>query len=647
MGNAQEMGYFGQALSEQVHHQHRKRRQQERITVQDGRHHGNNVRDCTSERTCDNGDMSVYNRIQVHAARCNQGKTSDGLRKGGKRLAKEIQDYVREDITQLCKQRKLGCANHELELHATISLVGYSLGGLYARYAISCLPPNIHFDLTDPSYKPAKKETTASTTASTTATTTKDSSSSSSCCVGSVKVHLHPNIFMTIVTPHLGLAGNCSFKTSQAFEQLSSRITGQAGLDLFLMDHKVGRRCRQRRHKRRRQYNMSRFRKLSSGSSSGSSSSQTEKYNHDKNTHHGNRDVTGNDENESVLYAMATDYERFLKPLMKFQKRIAYINSFHSDFQVHMTTAGFFSHKSTYPHTFRTNATSSATMTSERKDCSTGTIRGMSTSYTTTCNNHPFILATSTTEQNIHMVQSKTPSYRQQNNKPHKRKIEIEIQNLIMSNKLDALGWTKIFIDSRTMSPIKTLPKIWYSKTSQHVWEDFVMERISANSSSMKTRRMTSQVSCSEEGQPKDSTRPVLSSTHLMSGQFRSVDDISDDGEDYDDDDDNDDDDDDDVKVEDKRKDSKVEDETILITDENTAISPPNLGTNNNLPSFTATSKEVYHYMALNERIQLPVGHSLLIANTKTPCCEKFNRNGRPIVDFIVSRLVEDVLVGP
>merc|ERR1712107_294752 len=49
-----------------------------------------------------------------------------------------------------------------------------------------------------------------------------------------------------------------------------------------------------------------------------------------------------------------------------------------------------------------------------------------------------------------------------------------------MSNKLDALGWTKVFVDSRHYSPMITLPKI-YKPHSRTLWDDFVKKKSKTN----------------------------------------------------------------------------------------------------------------------------------------------------------------------
>jgi hypothetical protein len=65
-------------------------------------------------------------RTLVHSAVCNDGQTHDGIEAGGTRLANEINNLIQE------------LWNRESQ-NVRISLVGNSLGGLYARYALSLI----------------------------------------------------------------------------------------------------------------------------------------------------------------------------------------------------------------------------------------------------------------------------------------------------------------------------------------------------------------------------------------------------------------------------------------------------------------------------------------------------------------------------
>ena len=69
-------------------------------------------------------ELASDERIVVHNVICNEGKTQDGVAMGGERLVKEMLSVIRSGA---------GTAV------VTVSIVGNSLGGVYARYAIARL----------------------------------------------------------------------------------------------------------------------------------------------------------------------------------------------------------------------------------------------------------------------------------------------------------------------------------------------------------------------------------------------------------------------------------------------------------------------------------------------------------------------------
>mmetsp|Transcript_19875 Transcript_19875/g.29257 ORF Transcript_19875/g.29257 Transcript_19875/m.29257 type:complete len:723 (+) Transcript_19875:74-2242(+) len=113
--------------------------------------------------------------------------------------------------------------------HVTISFVGNSLGGLYARYALSLLPTNF-------TLKEDEKE---------------DSNSSQMQMSGSydpvildqakrtrtrTRIHVHYNIFATTATPHLGVASHTFLPIPRVAERAIGGILKQTGRDLFRLD---------------------------------------------------------------------------------------------------------------------------------------------------------------------------------------------------------------------------------------------------------------------------------------------------------------------------------------------------------------------------------------------------------------------------
>uniref|UniRef100_A0A0G4HVL8 DUF676 domain-containing protein n=1 Tax=Chromera velia CCMP2878 TaxID=1169474 RepID=A0A0G4HVL8_9ALVE len=116
-------------------------------------------------------------RVLVHLARANLRRTRDGVAAGGRRLAEEIREVVGK--------------HPELE---TFSIVGFSLGGLYARYAVSLL-----FD--------EKRGKVAG---------------------------LEPEVFATLASPHLGVRSFLFVPVPPALHPLGSFLVGRTGRDLLL-----------------------------------------------------------------------------------------------------------------------------------------------------------------------------------------------------------------------------------------------------------------------------------------------------------------------------------------------------------------------------------------------------------------------------
>jgi hypothetical protein len=136
-----------------------------------------------------------------------------------------------------------------------------------------------------------------------------------------------------------------------------------------------------------------------------------------------------------IIYKMGTDYDTFLKPLSEFQRRIAIINAYRTDFQVPTCTAGFFNENSTYPHYI---------VPSKSKD----------EAYPS------FLVASVLTKPNHDTLVSSVDSV---------------CKRFVMSVKLDALGWEKYLVDVRDFIPLPglSLPS-FLAKKSRQKWQDFL-----------------------------------------------------------------------------------------------------------------------------------------------------------------------------
>jgi len=72
----------------------------------------------------------------IHKTTCNNGNTNDGIANGGARLAQEIKTVLESPLRNTLFDQD---ENDPNTIKKTISFVGNSLGGLYARYAIANL----------------------------------------------------------------------------------------------------------------------------------------------------------------------------------------------------------------------------------------------------------------------------------------------------------------------------------------------------------------------------------------------------------------------------------------------------------------------------------------------------------------------------
>jgi hypothetical protein len=175
MGSPLELDYLKQTLLRQAQQQQQQQQQQEEQHV-----------------------------VLVHAAQSNNGQTMDGIANGGHRLAREINEWIQSIQNQI--EDEATTANSKAEQgHKTrisLSIVGNSLGGLYARYALS----EIFMFQNNPN-----------------STTTNQ---------------VIPALFVTTATPHLGVAAPHTYiSLPNWLEYTVARIIGTTGLDLFRIQH--------------------------------------------------------------------------------------------------------------------------------------------------------------------------------------------------------------------------------------------------------------------------------------------------------------------------------------------------------------------------------------------------------------------------
>jgi len=157
------------------------------------------LNEAVAEEKEERGDLEQV-PIIIHGVKCNNTSTFDGIAAGGGRLADEVQGFVSAYVEE--RRGEVNDALAETEYNASISFFGYSLGGMYSRYALSVLP----FEFS----------------------------------AGSTNVKLHPMDFCTAATPHLGIAAHTYFILPRCMEYMFAYLFGKTGKDLFRLERQKG-----------------------------------------------------------------------------------------------------------------------------------------------------------------------------------------------------------------------------------------------------------------------------------------------------------------------------------------------------------------------------------------------------------------------
>ncbi len=388
-------------------------------------------------------------RIVVHSVTSNNGRTTDGIANGGIRIAQEIQNFIKQDVqlynnihdnneslndttiidddddvdtimdtstdttgTGVGNRSRTSSTNSMKKKrniqHISISFIGNSLGGLYSRFALSCIPQQFE--------------------------------------ISSITIKLHYNIFCTTVTPHLGVASNTFLKLPRFMEHVIGNVLLSTGRDLFRVDN-----YETNSGNRGRSDSKSEIKRDGDGSGDFTlfnplCGEKKESLVDDNDACPTGTPTTYQYQANDLIYKMAVD-DSFVQPLMAFRKRIAYINAFGSDFQVPTSTAAFLDEQSTYPH-YVIDVNHEDDSFSEPED-------------------HPstFVIAVTKTETDYDILCAKNEWY--QGKSPH----------LIMSNRLDAMGWYKVFIDTRDRIPLPSFSirsMFGEKKSYKQLWDEFL-----------------------------------------------------------------------------------------------------------------------------------------------------------------------------
>ena len=407
--------------------------------------------------------------IVVYSAKCNVGRTHDGIRNGGTRLANEIINFIQCDTK---KRQEEGVVNGGGVCNVTISLVGNSLGGLYSRFALSKIPYEI----------PLSNESN------------EDGSSSK------FKIRLFPNIFCTTATPHLGISQHTYLPIPRLAETIIGTGMGTTGRDLFRLNSDA--------------MNDGAAAKVNAAAAMtvkrlGTSFRILQGSSHSIEVEHDDED-----DSECVIRNMCVDNE-YLVPLGNFRQRIAYANAYGTDFQVPCQTAAFLNDNSGVGH-FVVGARSLEDNSDVGENVKGGAENKRSSDEEGDSEEGsipPFIVAILKTEK---QKQAQTPV------RKLSRVDEASDDLLQMSQSLDALGWTKVFVDMRDSIPVPGLRKpAWMCQNSL---DDLIKQRSAENNKGDKlTNRMLTSQDLSRSTATGDSFNVPLGHTVMVANSKSEV----------------------------------------------------------------------------------------------------------------------------
>lgn len=152
--------------------------------------------------------------LVVHNTICNEGRTNDGIILGGERLADEMLSVIRYEVKLNDNSQQQVESQKELQQQqgstdVTISIIGNSLGGLYARYAITHLWERLKVDEANNQEEVGNKH-----------------------LLFDEHIRIHLQVFCSIASPHLGCAGHTYVPIPRVAEIVVAKVLGKTGADL-------------------------------------------------------------------------------------------------------------------------------------------------------------------------------------------------------------------------------------------------------------------------------------------------------------------------------------------------------------------------------------------------------------------------------
>ncbi len=475
--------------------------------------------------------------VVVYSPRCNVGRTHDGIRAGGTRLAGEVLELIRSDVRRRLLLPDGGVrggatattppptraedGDADEDVHVTYSIVGNSLGGLYARYALSLLPYRLRMSRRGRDTPPPADDGRESPTAAATSST--------------IRLNLHPNVFCTTATPHLGVSRHTYIPLPRIAEAIIGTGMRATGRDLFRLKSESllgGRNLRRESSSRGKSFVSS-----DSGDCSGDE-------NPDGDDVEPGEDGGDDEQMECIIRNMCLQ-DRFLSPLRSFRRRIAYANAYGTDFQVPTSTAAFLHEKSGVEH----QVVASRSMNGAKEGGGGGGGGDGEGGVPS------FIVAVCRTEKQDSLSSREPKSCGSVD--------YLGDELLLMSESLDALGWTKVFVDVRDALPVTGIPAPSWLQSSSGTVDDLIRER--------------------------------------MGLRFRSL-------------------------ANDKRE-----------CNDGGVVDTSNVG-------CILTSQELAQSINVSDSIDLPLGHALMVANSKNDRYSRINSAGRPVMDKLAMDIIDDIL---
>ncbi|KAL7559146.1 hypothetical protein ACA910_010225 [Epithemia clementina (nom. ined.)] len=408
MGNPDEMGYLKQALERQAQL----------------------WQSSSSSSSSSSSRSQPPPVVVVHSATSNHDRTFDGIAAGGTRLADEVNQLLEHYLKAQEKDTKTTGShdnnhnknNNNKTTTVSLSFVGNSLGGLYARYALSKIP----YILPQPSplaesFANPSQEVPANTTTNeqpqppppqgatpsienVDATVTSTTTTVGDAAVSQPTPRVRPAVFCTTATPHLGVSQHTYIPLPRVAESVIAHLMQPTGRDLFRFTSTI-------------------------------------------------QDLT-------LL-------DRFVQPLLAFEKRIAHANAYQTDFQVPTATAAFVNRQSQSLHTIVPSATSTTTTTSSNNN------NNEQSASTTTKTSFGFSSNGETQDKDeygadkfwqltVDTVQQMDPCQCLASSKDSSSSTTESTATMInateMAERLDAMGWRKTFWDVRSTLPSIPLP---------------------------------------------------------------------------------------------------------------------------------------------------------------------------------------------